>query len=311
MLSRRLIRIKTLQALYSYHQQESDQVQKGKEQLLQQLFRFESFYLFLLQFPAALRDYLISEAELEKKKFFPDKEHIRECMVLNQNTMAAMLEETVAKSGRVSNFNWDHAAGSFDRIWADLREQDFMRDYLVFDKPDFAMQREFLLQLFDYLMNASEFFNDLMEKQYPAWYDDEQQLWRVVSKTLEGAEEDQITLAAPMRKTADEIVFSCELFEQVCTRDNEFETHIKKASSNWDTERIALVDMVIMKMALAEFLHFPNIPPKVSINEYLEIAKEYSTPNSSRFINGILDKLRISLQEDGLLRKSGRGLRES
>ncbi|MBU6323901.1 MAG: transcription antitermination factor NusB [Bacteroidetes bacterium] len=311
MLSRRLIRIKTLQALYSYKQQESDQVQRGKEQLLEQLFRFEAFYLFLLQFPAAFRDFLNSTAELERQKFFPDKERIRECMVLNSNSLAGLMEETVAKSGRNSNFNWDQAAESFDRVWSELKEQEFVRDYLVFEKPDFSMQREFLLQLYDYLMNASEFFNDLMEEQYPAWYDDEQQLWRVVYKTLEAAKEEDLPLAAPMRKTDDEIEFSCELFALVCNREAEFESHIKKASSNWDTERIALVDMIIMKMAIAEFLHFPHIPPKVSINEYLEIAKEYSTPNSSRFINGILDKLRISLQEDGLMRKIGRGLREN
>jgi N utilization substance protein B len=311
MLSRRLIRIKTLQALYSYKQQESDQVQKGKEQLLEQLFQFEAYYLFLLQFPAAFRDFLNSEADLERQKFFPDKDHIRQCLVLNNNGLASTLEETVAKSGRSSAFSWDQAAGSFDALWSDLKNQDFVRDYLVFDKPDFAMQQEFLLQLMDYLMNASEFFNDLMEELYPAWYDDEQQLWRVVYKTLEAAKGDQVTLAATMRKTDDEIEFSTTLFALVCNREDALEAHIKKASSNWDTERIALVDMVIMKMAIAEFLFFPHIPPKVSINEYLEIAKEYSTPNSSRFINGILDKLRISLQEEGHMQKIGRGLRES
>ncbi len=311
MLSRRLIRIKTLQALYSYKQQESDQVQRGKEQLLQQLFRFEAYYLFLLQFPAAFRDFLNSIADMERQKFFPDKERIRECMALNNNALAGLLDETVSKSGRERSFNWDQAAESFDHLWNDLKEQEFVRDYLVFDKPDFSMQREFLLQLFDYLMNANEFFNDLMEEHYPSWYDDEQQLWRVVYKTLESAKEQQVTLAATMRKTDDEIEFSCELFTLVCTHEEEFERHIKQASSNWDTERIALVDMVIMKMAIAEFLHFPHIPPKVSINEYLEIAKEYSTPNSSRFINGILDKLRISLQDEGLMHKTGRGLREN
>ena len=312
MLSRRLIRIKTLQALYSYRQQEGDNWMKGRDQLTAGIFVFGEFFLHLMQLPAALRNFLQSEADIEQQKFFPDKDKLRRCALFNRVEPAIQLEQAVAASGLACRYNWDQAALSFDTLWDDLQQQAFVKDFLIFDEPNYSMQKDFMLSFFDYLINASEFFNDLMEETYPAWYDDEVQLWRVTEKTLKALQEAKpAALPAPMRRSDEEVEFACRLFELVNRESETLENHIKPSSSNWETDRIAMVDMIILKMALAEMLWFEHIPVKVTINEYLDIAKNYSTPNSSRFINGVLDRLRLELQSDGRIVKSGRGLREN
>jgi len=312
MLSRRLIRIKTLQALYSYRQQEGDNWMKGRDQLTAGIFIFGECFLHLMQLPAALRSFLQSAAEIEQQKFFPDKDKLRRCALLNSVEPVMQLEQAVAASGLSCRYTWDQAALSFDTLWEDLQEQASVKDYLIFDAPPYTMQKDFLLSFFDYLMNASEFFNDLMEETYPAWYDDEVQLWRVTEKTLKSLQEDKpAQLPAPLRRSDEEVEFACRLFELVTRESETLESHIKPSSSNWETDRIAMVDMIILKMALAEMLWFEHIPVKVTINEYLDIAKNYSTPNSSRFINGVLDRLRLELQTEGRIVKSGRGLREN
>jgi transcription antitermination protein NusB len=312
MLSRRLIRIKTLQCVYSFRQQEGLQIPKGVAQLEERIFTFGECYLFILQFPVALSGYLESMADIEKQKYFPDKERIRKLRFLSGSEPAIQLDAAVAASKRTCRFSWDTLAVSFDRVWEEIKDQPFISEYLIFEEPSYEMQRDLLLSLLDYLINASEFFNDLVEEQYPAWYDDEEQLWRVIEKTIKSLKPAATaTLQKMLLPADDEVVFGKKLFEKVIGEDAHLQKLIQEASSNWDPERIALVDMIILKMALAEMLYFDNIPVKVTLNEYLDIARDYSTPNSSRFINGVLDNLRIDLQRNGMIVKSGRGLREN
>ena len=140
-------------------------------------------------------------------------------------------------------------------------------------------------------------------------YDDENTLERELEKTL-SSQPEHIALGTPYAKDDDEVKMALLLFDLVMANSDKYEEYISSVTENWDPGRIAIIDLLCLKLALAEFTSFPHIPLKVTINEYLDVVREYSTPNSGRFLNGVLDKLRVSLVDSGVIVKSGRGLRD-
>jgi N utilization substance protein B len=182
-------------------------------------------------------------------------------------------------------------------------------DYCVFDAPDIAQQQTFLQEFYRYLLGECEPFYLLMQEMYGAWDDDENTIDREIEKTLSVSPEN-ITPGIPYSKEDDEVKMALTLFDLVAANSEKYEEYVSTVTENWDPGRIAVLDLLCLKLALAEFTSFPHVPLKVTINEYLDIVREYSTPNSGRFLNGVLDKLRVSLTESGVIVKSGRGLRD-
>ncbi len=313
MLTRRLVRIKTLQALYAWQQSDGATPSKGLIALKNTLQQTYDAYLFLLEFPWHLKEYLDSEKEREKSKYYPDKEIIRQFGLLHNTTLATTLLERVAgRKRRYFTTNWNTLAESFDGIYNELKNQDFVRDYLVFDQPGFEQQQFFMEEFYTFLFNGCEPFHQCMEEAYSAWNDDEELFLKEILRSISTAKEGQtIRLAEQDDPEGDEIKFGLKLFENVAGNSKGYEEQIADITDNWDPSRIAVLDLIAIKMALAEFLHFPMIPLKVTINEYLDIIKDYSTPSSSRFLNGILDKMRKKLETTGEIRKAGRGLRDN
>lgn len=312
MISRRLIRIKTLQALYAWQQSSEAQARRPKMDLQDAILRTYDVYVFLLELPHYLNEYLLSERGIEKKKFYPDKEKIRRLGLFENCALAhVVFDRTIPWKRKLFQTSWTSAAIHFDQLAEELLAQDFARDYLIFDKPEFGQQQEFLDNVYHWFLNGSEFFDQLMEELYASWHDDEETLQREINKTLAGCTpEGFVPLASPMGYQHEDVQFALKLFDRVVEEGNSYEDMISSVTENWDPGRIAVLDLLCIKMALAEFLEFPLIPVKVSINEYLEIVKDYSTPSSGRFLNGVLDKLRIRMEAEGKLSKSGRGLRD-
>jgi transcription antitermination protein NusB len=183
---------------------------------------------------------------------------------------------------------------------------------LVFDSPDFDQQKFFIEQFYNFLHLGCEAFHQCMEEAYSAWNDDEELILKEVLRTVASANaEGTIRLSEQDDPEGEEVKLGIKLFEDVATNTVAYESQIADITDNWDPSRIAVLDLIAIKMALAEFLHFPMIPLKVTINEYLDIIKDYSTPSSSRFLNGILDKMRKKLETSGEIRKAGRGLRDN
>lgn len=313
MLTRRLVRIKTLQALYAWQQSDGVNIDKGIAVLRNNMLHSYEFYQFLLEFPWYFGQYLESEKDIEKSKYYPNKELIREYGHLAGNVLAEKLfERCTARKRKLFSTEWATLAQNFDTLFQELRKQDFVIDYLVFDKPDFEQQKHFLEQLFGFFINNCEPFYLLMEETFFAWNDDEELLLKEILRTINNApEEGNIRLAEQDTPASEDILFGLKLFENVAANGKAYEDRIAEITDNWDPTRIAILDLIAIKMALDEFLHFPEIPLKVTINEYLDIIKDYSTPNSSRFLNGVLDKMRKKLEGNGEIRKVGRGLREN
>ena len=311
MISRRLVRIKTLQALYAVQQSGEESTKQGRASLKDSILRTHDVYLFLLEFPHYLNEYLLSEQEIEAKKFYPDKGRIRRLGLFDNNALAtAIYNKTLNYKRRLFTNSWTDLAEQFETVIGPLFEQDFTTDYLVFDKPSHAQQQSFLQDFYHWLLMACEPFHGMMEEEYGAWNDDEDGIARELEKTITGSGEDFVALAFAAGLQDDEVKMGLQLFDLVTDNNEDYELKIQGVTDNWDPGRIAIIDLLCIKLALAEFLSFPQVPVKVSINEYLEVVKDYSTPNSGRFLNGVLDKLRIKLEKDGSIQKTGRGLRD-
>lgn len=310
MISRRLVRIKALQALYAAEQAGETARAQCKQGLKTSILATYDAYVFLLELPHYLNEYLLSEQELEKRKFYPDKEKIRRLGSLNNNQLAkSIYDKTLNQKRRYFTGSWSEFGESFPAITDWLFEQDFTRDYCVFDSPDSGQQQTFLQEFYLHLLGTCEPFYLLMQEAYGAWDDDETTVARELEKTL-ASDANSIGLGTPYAAEDDEVKMALQLYDLVTLNGSAYETYVSSVTENWDPGRIAILDLLCIKLALAEFISFPHIPLKVSINEYLDIVKDYSTPNSGRFLNGVLDKLRVSLVDNGTIVKSGRGLRD-
>jgi N utilization substance protein B len=313
MISRRLVRIKTLQSLYAWQQMGDSSLDKGKAFLSENLLKPYEVYLFLLEFPLAFQQFLESEIALEKSKYYPDKIRIRDCQMLH-NSMAAEILFNRSRDLKKRYFltSWDSVAEQFELLLDELRLCDFVQDHLVFDQPDLEQEKQFLEHLFQHLSQTSELFHNIMEDLCQSWNDDEDTLVREVLKTIPTIKSNgEVKLADRLGVQDEDIQFGLKLFSRVHENSEDFEKRISDVTDNWDPGRIAILDLLAIKMAIAEYLYCPEIPVKVTINEYLDIIKDYSTPGSSRFLNGILDKLRKKLESSGDIQKTGRGLREN
>lgn len=311
MLSRRNIRIKALQQLYAFTQQEADSLPQFKKQLENRFKEMFQFNYFILKFMDDFNVYLESEKDIELAKYFPNKNFIRSTEVFKKLDFFKALEDSeefVALAAKLP-FSWKKHGEVFNRIFTDLVQYDFFIDFNVFDTPDAGQQKEFMTHLYEYLFNECELFESTMEEEYTAWDDDNADILKAVIKMIDTFySSDKMRFEQISSKQKEDIDFGLLLFEKCIVYREMLDEMIQKNAPNWDPERLTVTDMLMLRMALAEFLYFETIPPKVSINEYLDIAKMYSTPKSHLFINGVLDKLRITLTENGKIQKSGRGL---
>jgi transcription antitermination protein NusB len=312
MLSRRNIRIKVLQQLYAFQQQDAPSVPIFLKVLDKQFSDLYKFYYFSLQFLMDFNTFLESEKDIEVEKYFPNKTHIRNTEVLNRIDFFKALsadknfEELCGKLP----FDWRRHGDLFDRIFIDVVQYDFFIDFMVFDEPTAEVQKDFLINLYEFLFNEFELFDHAMENEYLCWEDDSADVLKAVVHAIQGFyDKNRLKIESVGEKQREDIQFGIQLFEKCIVNKEFLDELIFKNTSNWDSERLTLTDVVMLRMALSEFLYFETIPPKVSINEYLDIAKSYSTPKSHLFLNGVLDKIRMILLEDGKINKSGRGLK--
>lgn len=301
-----------MQALYAYFQADEQNLTAGKNTLRDSMLALHDEYLFLLDFPYHFSIYLEGEKQAEKSKYYPDKSYIRLCSILEKTPLTDTLHNaSLLYKRKFFSSSWESFQEVFEKLFEEIKDLDFVKDYLIFDAPDFQQQQYFIEMLYQYMFESSELFHDSMEDIFGSWNDDEPLLTKEVMKTVLSCKMDgTLKLTPAPGYLNEEVQFGLLVFEKTISQEDQFNELIEQHSENWDSNRIALIDAICIKMALAEFLHCKEIPVKVTINEYLEIIKNYSTPNSSRFVNGVLDKIRMSLQENGKMQKIGRGLKE-
>lgn len=311
MISRRLVRVKVLQSLYAWNRTTDVQdVNPFKSDLLDRIDQTHEMYLFLLDLPYVLQNYALEKKEKEQSKFYPDSAKVRKFSLLEGTALAKKIHEQLLIQSTNSRFDWNELESSFGEWYNQLYEWDFAQDYGIFLEPNTQQQHEFIESLFYVFLETHEAFNNLLEEIYPAWTSDSQFIVKELAKTINAFPEDiKVSISKPTTQKSEEVLLAVRLLEETIENSEKYDSLIASVTQNWDPSRIATMDLLIIKLALTEFLYCPEIPLKVTINEYLEITKDYSSQNSSKFVNGIMDKLRIDLSNKGEIHKSGRGLK--
>lgn len=307
MISRRLVRVKVLQAFYAWKQSELKDYTEFESLIEDSIVRSHEFYLFLMDFPYQFHQYLSEKSQIEKSKYFPDTNKIRQYGLFSGTSLVFKTHQDIITTQPQYVFDWSELTNNFENWFNEMMDWEFVQDYLIFEQPTEEQQTEFLKKFYLVFIDQHEQFNQIMEEFYSAWIDDSSNILREIQKSILG---DKIKLSKPVLSNNEELEFGRQLLKKSVFNSSEYENYVSEVTDNWDPARIAVMDLLIIKLTLSEFLFFEDIPLKVTINEYLEITKNYSTPNSSKFVNGILDKLKYKLQAEGKIQKSARGLQE-
>ena len=313
MLSRRHIRIKVLQALYSYYRDEQPDLAIGLRNLNKSLERIYDLYLYDLSSISEIRNAALERIELASKKHRPTDEDVNPNRAFVDNKVLALVAENMqlgqAKEDR--HVSWSEYKDQFKKVFKTIREEDEQYFRYMRSKPhSFKDDKKLVKYLYATYICQNEFLHQFYEDENIHWADDLDAAQMMTTKTLKTMDEtstEHHPLVKLFKDKEDE-AFGGLLYRKVIARNEEFEQMISNKTSNWETDRIAIIDILLMKMALAELMEFNEIPIKVTLNEYIELAKQYSTPKSGNFINGVLDRLVIELKEEDKIVKIGRGL---
>ncbi|MEP5253440.1 MAG: transcription antitermination factor NusB [Winogradskyella arenosi] len=313
MLNRRHIRIKVMQSMYAFKGTESDDLIKEQKFLLQSLDGMYDLYLSLLALLTELHKKSKSHNQKLQNKLLgtaadknPDLK-FQENQVLHAISSNTMLKDVI--SSQKLNF-WDLEFDYVDLLFKAILKSDIYKAYTEEEEPNFKRDKQFVIDVFTEIIAPNEKLFDFFEDKKLTWIDDLPVVNTAMLKVLRKLKlsSPETALLPDLYKDEEDRDFAIELFKKTFLNNSKFAEEISKKTTNWDSERLASLDGVLLKMALCEFQKFPSIPHKVTINEYLEIAKEYSTPKSSYFINGILDKIVKEYQADNIYMKTGRGL---
>lgn len=313
MLNRRHIRVKVMQTIYAFKGGESDDFSKDEKFLL---FSIDNMYnLYLLLMALLLEVQKRAESNLQKKqnKHLATKEDKDPNRKFVNNQVLQMLKTNVQLKKELEIHkitNWKLDNEYVDIIFKAIISSDLYKDYMQTKISDFREDKDFLIDIFKDVIAPNDKLYDYIEDKNLTWLDDlptvNTTILKLLRKVKINASENHFT--PKLYKDAEDKQFAIDLFKKTLLNKTSINKEIELKTQNWDSDRIANIDYVLLQMAISEIQNFSSIPVKVTINEYLEIAKEYSTPKSSIFINGILDKLVKEYTTSGKLHKVGRGL---
>jgi N utilization substance protein B len=303
-----------MQSLYAFKGHESDDLAKDERFLMHSLDSMLDLYLSILALLTELhkksKDY---NEKLQKKLLGSDSDRnpntkFQDNLLLSIISDNKMLQDIIAK--RKLNF-WDLDFEYVDILFKAIKNSELYEDYINdTEEANLKRDKQFIIDVYTEIIAPNDKLFDYFEDKKLTWVDDFPVVNTVLLKVLRKVKltSSDTKLLPDLYKDEDDKEFAKDLFKKTVLNNSKFVEEISKRTTNWDSERLASLDGLLLKMALCEFQKFPSIPHKVTINEYLEIAKEYSTPKSSLFINGILDKIVKDYQSKDLFPKAGRGL---
>ena len=316
MLNRRHLRIKVLQMLYTfYNQKESMDLKTAKTQLLQSVDLMYDLYLYLLLTFQEVRNASLSKMDDRANKLRPSFEDLNPNRKLVDNEIIERIMGSVSLQDlcqrRNVNWNSDEKQEIFRKLFIEIEKSEVYFEHMEALENGFSNAKNFLVHLFRSEIANSPLIYNFFEEEEIRWMDDIDLACSMVIKTIKmSTEEDDFDFLPLYKENDDEKDFITTLLKQTVALDQESEHLIEEMADNWELDRIAKMDVLLLKMAFAELQSFESIPTKVTINEYLEISKYYSTPKSNVFINGILDKSLKKLVKEKKVLKTGRGLKQ-
>lgn len=313
MLSRRLLRIKVIKTLYAHLKGGAENVEVSVKNLRYSVDKTYDLYYQMLWLIVEVRRYAEQRIELGRKKQLPTPEELNPNTKFIDNALIAQIEQSacVVDYLKKHSLGWSAYPELIRDLYNEMIERDYYKKYMSSEertyKGDVAVVKSFFMSP---ALEDSEQLEKVLEEQSIMWNDDLGMALIMVVRTLEDcrAKHDEIPVL-PEFKSEDDWKFAKSLFVDAATNYEANLSVVEKFIANWDVERIAFMDLLVMTTALAEVKLFPEIPTKVSLDEYIEISKYYSTPGSNVFINGVLDKLVATLTAEGAIVKTGRGLK--
>ncbi len=316
LVNRRYLRIKVFQGLYSFFRTPKADPVKVEREIFESINRLFNLYLYLLKLVLALHDAADEIIEQNRQKRLPTEEDLNPNMRFVNNRVFAKIAGNVMFQRIIERqkINWDNEHDDLRRIYKALREDEKFEAYRNAEEDSLQADKDILEYIFKEYLAVNEVFHNTLEEADIYWQDDLPVAALTVIKTIQAlpdADTTNSSILADLYKEKDEDQkFVKELLSKTIQFSDEYGEHVADKADNWEVDRIAFLDMLLMKMALAELEHFPTIPIKVTLNEYIELAKMYSTPKSKVFINGVLDKLVAHFKRLERINKRGRGLIE-
>lgn len=313
MFSRRFLRIKVIKALYAHFKSESDSLVASEKNLISSIDKAYDLYFQMLRLIVDVRNYAAERIELARNKKLPTYADLNPNMRFVENTVITQIETSDGLNAKLNKqgLGWSQYPELIKHLYGLMIESEYYKRYMTAPASSFNADRTLVEDFFIETVQNNDMLETVVEEQSIQWCDDVNFALIMVVRTLEGCRPEDNDL--PLRreyKSEDDLTFTKELFRKTIMHFSEYQEYIEKFITNWDVERIAFLDNVILACAIAELTGFASIPVKVTLDEYIELAKYYSTPGSSLFINGVLDKIVEALRTEGRINKSGRGLLE-
>ena len=310
MLNRRLIRIKTFQALFGEFGLEDSKPSTIINNVKQSMRGMGNNLLAVLSFGPELSHFISSEHYPSEFKYKPSEEDLMSFALITENPFIKDLANNVEMDTYLSrpSFDWQQEKETLFLIYKQIKTSEAYKQALesALTTENFL---EFTKFVYKYLLLDSVEFEQLMEDKNIFWYDEKIPILKSLEKVLSDYQSDnEIKIPSLFRNETEDLQMAEDLVEKYFENKSSLEESINQYTPGWDSERITKIDYLLMTMALLEFKHMPMIPVKVTLNEYIEIAKMYSTPKSSKFLNGTLDKILNEWKEQNLIHKKGRGL---
>ncbi|MEO9977421.1 MULTISPECIES: transcription antitermination factor NusB [Maribacter] len=303
-----------MQSIYALVQSKDDSLQRQEKFLKVSIENTYTLYLLWLSLFVEIQKRAAEQISLSAKKYISDgKQEFPNPKKFVQNRLLVQILENKTLEEEISNRkldNWYLNEEYVKLIYKDIIESETYKEYMSTPESDYAADKELILTLFKNIIAPNEKIYDYFEDDKLTWVDDIPIVNTFLLKHLKKVKQvhpDSYFLPS-LLKDDEDMTYAMQLLSRTLLKNDALEKEIDGKTPNWDKDRIAGIDSILLKMAICELLHFPSIPERVTINEYLEIAKEYSTPKSSIFINGILDKLTKEYKSEGKLNKMGRGL---
>jgi transcription antitermination protein NusB len=312
MISRRLLRIKALMALYAFNRREDDNMAQAEKELVFSIEKTYDLYHYLLLLVLEIADIASEKIDQALQKRMPAPEDLNPKRRFIDNQLIAQLRKNKAFKSYISTkkLSWINYPHIPRLMYNKMIAWDKYEEYMSSEIHGHTADRKFIINLITKLFAESEDLESNFEEQSIYWNDDMEYVAIMIEKTLKKfkPESGENALMMPLFKNKEDEDFVRILFRKAILNTSMYSELIDKNTTNWEVERIALMDILVMQLAITEIIEFQEIPVKVTLNEYIEIAKYYCTSKSSTFVNGILDNIVKEIKEKGLFRKTGKGL---
>ncbi|MCP4441809.1 MAG: transcription antitermination factor NusB [Aureispira sp.] len=311
MLSRHNIRVKVLQTLYVYTQTEGDTSKNAERNYMQAIHDSYRLYLFSMLYLQKVATYALKDFEIKSNKLVPTEEDKKASLKLYENPIIQSILENGAfqrllkKEKLMSLPDTDLVRKLFKKF----SQSEYYQQYLDMKTTPMREHQYALVNLYKTMLE-DEVYVELMEDYFPTWVDDKSLAFGALKRSIRSLPDDDRFFITQEANSEFVHEFGKELLYLSIRHDEELREMIVPKLKNWKEDRVAIIDMLLLKLGICEFLHFPSVPTKVTINEYVSLAKEYSTDKSKRFVNGILDRLMKELMDEGKINKEGRGLKD-